>query len=79
MWQKRKSRDDTATLRPLTSEQRIAIAELCEQLAADPRDEIVNPVILSSGDREVEVAGVWLRYRLRPLTKEIVFLSVQPL
>jgi hypothetical protein len=51
---------------------------MCERLAADPRDEIVDPVILESGDREVEVAGVWLRYRLRPQTGEIVFLVVEP-
>jgi len=76
MWQKRKSPSFTPTLLPLTSEQRIAIAEMCERLAADPRDDIVNPVVLSDGDREVEVAGVWLRYRLRPRTKEIVFLRV---
>jgi hypothetical protein len=52
---------------------------MCERLAADPSDDLHNPVIIDRDTRDIEVAGVWLRYRLRPRTKEIVFLSVLPL
>jgi hypothetical protein len=77
MWQKRKSPEYTSTLLPLKPEQRIAIAALCERLAADPRDTIHNPIIVDRDTREIEIAGVWLRYRLRPQLRVIVFLSVE--
>ena len=76
MWRKLSTPEYNSSRFHLTPDQRIAVAELVSRLEADPSDEIFNPVIVDSNTREIEVAGVWVRYRLRPRTREIVFLRV---
>ena len=76
MWRKLSTPEYNRSRVHLTPAQRIAIAELVSRLQADPSDEIFNPVLVDRDTREVGVAGVWVRYRLRPRTKEMVFFTV---
>lgn len=73
MWRKRIGPDWIASLRLLTPDQRWAIQTLARQMEHDPTDAKMQPVILADGRREIEVAGVWVRYELRQREREIIF------
>jgi hypothetical protein len=79
MWRKLIGPDWNASLRLLTPDQRWAIQLLARQLERDPSDRTMRPVILADGRRELETAGVWVRYELRERTREIVFIKASKL
>ena len=58
----------------LTNEQRIAILELTETIAQDPYG--YEAIIYPNGDREVNVAGVWVRYRIADQKRAVIFLDI---
>ena len=65
-------------MKKLTSEQRIAVQELAAHLANNPNDDAWDPtpVVLDADTRELETAGVWIRYRVSG--GDIFFLRVTP-
>jgi hypothetical protein len=76
MWRKLVGPDWSVSLRSLTPEQRWAIQMLARQMERDPSDRTMKPVFLADGRREVETAGVWVRYELRAREREIPFIKV---
>lgn len=73
-WRNRAKQAFLSALSSLTHEQRIAIATLVNELATDPTR--VKAIHYPNSDREVEVAGVWLRYRFGATARVVTFLSV---
>ena len=73
-WRKVAKQAFLAALSSLTHDQRIAIAMLVNQLATDPTS--VKAINHPNGDKETEVAGVWLRYRIDARARIVTFLSV---
>jgi hypothetical protein len=74
MWQKRIGPDWIASLTLLTSDQRWAVQQLARRMERDPSDQAMRPMFLTGSLREIETAGVWVRYELREATREILFL-----
>lgn len=79
MWRKRIGPDWIASLRLLSPDQRWAIQLLAKQMEHDPTDQAIQPVVLADGRREIERAGVWVRYELRPREREIIFIKASKL
>jgi hypothetical protein len=79
MWRKLIGPEWNSSLRLLTPDQRLAIQALARQMERDPSDKILRPVLLADGRREVETAGVWVRYELRPRDREILFIKASRL
>jgi len=79
MWRKRIGPDWSASLHLLTPDQRWAIQRLARQMERDPSDSTLHPVLLADGKREVETAGVWVRYELKERAREILFLRASKL
>jgi hypothetical protein len=75
MWRKLIGPDWSVSLRSLTPEQRWAVQMLARRMEHDPSDHTLKPVFLADGRREVETAGVWVRYELRPRAREILFIK----
>lgn len=59
----------------LSANQRLEIQKQIEVIASNPNDPTLNPVVLDANTREVEVAGVWLRYRIDNTNKRVTFLQ----
>lgn len=59
----------------LSANQRLEIQKQIEVIAANPNEPALNPVVLDANTREVEVAGVWLRYRIDNTNKRVIFLQ----
>lgn len=78
MWQKFVGPNFYASMFRLTPEQRWAVQQLAQRMEQDARDEVWAPVILNNELRELNVAGVWLQYRLNVREKKIIFLRVIP-
>lgn len=73
-WRKDAKQAFLSALSSLTHEQRIAIATLVNELATDPAS--VKAINHPNGDKETEVAGVWVRYRIDARPRVVTFLSV---
>jgi hypothetical protein len=78
-WDKRAAFNFNAARPKLTSAQRIAIVGVTELLAQDPYGYRPQPVIHLNGEREIEVAGVWLRYRIDDRNRAVIFLDITKL
>ncbi len=59
----------------LTDKQRMAVQAQVAVIAADPYDKKLNPIHLDTNIREIEVAGIWLRYQIDERDKRVVFLQ----
>ncbi len=59
----------------LLAKQRLEIQKQIEMIAKEPHSPALHPVILDSNTREIEVAGVWLRYRVDDKGKRVIFLQ----
>lgn len=80
MWRKQAASKFFPSLKKLTSEQRATIHAIIDEIVQDP-DQYENqiypkPLTYPNGDREIEVAGVWLRYRIDRQEQTIVVLQV---
>jgi hypothetical protein len=75
-WDKRAAFNFNAARSKLTSAQRIAIVEVTELLAQDPYGYRPQPIIYPNGEREIEVAGLWLRYRIDDRNRAVIFLDL---
>ena len=73
-WRKDAKQAFLAALSSLAYDQRVAIAKLVNELAIDPAS--VKALNYPIGDREVEVAGIWVRYRVDARVRVVTFLSV---
>jgi hypothetical protein len=73
-WRKDAKQAFLAALSSLTHDRRVAIAKLVNELATDPSS--VKGINYPNGDRESEVTGVWVRYRVDARVRVITFLSV---
>jgi len=73
-WRKSAKQAFLSALSSLTHEQRIAIATLVNELATDPAS--VKAISYPNGDKESEVSGVWVRYRIDARARVVTFLSV---
>ena len=78
MWQKFVGPAFYPSMFRLTHDQRWAVQQLIARMEKDPRDDILDPVILDNELRELDVAGVWLQYKLNVQEKKITFIRVSP-
>ena len=79
MWRKFAGPSFHSSMFKLSANQRLEIQKQIEVIAADPHNASLNPVILDDDTREVEVAGVWLRYRVDDKEKRVIFLQASSL
>jgi hypothetical protein len=75
-WDKQAAFRFNAARSKLTRAQRLAILEVANLLAQDLYSYQPQPVIYPNGEREIEVAGVWLRYRLDDRQRTVTFLDI---
>jgi hypothetical protein len=75
MWRKFAGPDFYPSMFRLTPDQRLAVQKQIEIIATDPHNTALNPIILDSNTREIEVVSIWLRYRIDDNAKRIVFLK----
>ena len=78
MWRKFAGPLFHSSMFKLSANQRLEIQKQIEVITAAPHAPALNPVILDSNTRELEVAGVWLRYRIDDVGKRVIFLQTSP-
>ncbi len=76
-WRKLAAFKFNAARSALSSTQWVAILEATATIAIDPYSEKLKPIVHANGDREIEVAGVWLRYRIDPLNRAVIYLDAR--
>jgi hypothetical protein len=79
MWRKFAGPLFHSSMFKLSADQRLEIQKQIEFIAADPHNPSLNPIMLDDDTREVEVAGVWLRYRVDDKEKRVIFLQASSL
>jgi hypothetical protein len=77
MWTKKATPEYLRSLALLPSAKRVAVTELVARLCADPRDDLHDPLIIDSNTREIEIMGLWLRYRVHQRERMIAFLRLE--
>lgn len=75
MWRKFAGPLFHSSMFKLSANQRLEIQKQIEVIAADPQNPVLNPVMLDDNTREIEVAGVWLRYRIDSVGRRVIFLQ----
>lgn len=79
MWRKFAGPAFHASLFKLSPDQRLAIQAQIEVIASDPHKAALNPIILDDDTREIEIVGLWLRYRIDNKDKRVIFLQASSL
>jgi hypothetical protein len=73
-WRRQAAFSFIAARSRLTNEQRVAILALTATIAQDPYG--YEAIIYPNGDREGNVAGVWVRYRIDDQNRAVIFLDI---
>jgi hypothetical protein len=73
-WRREASHSFLAARHRLTHEQRVAILEITALIANDLYG--CNALVYPNGDREVNVAGLWTRYRINDQARAVSFLAI---
>lgn len=75
MWRKFAGPLFHSSMFKLSANQRLEIQKQIEVIAANLNEPTLNSVVLDANTREVEVAGIWLRYRIDNTNKRVIFLQ----
>jgi len=77
-WQKHAIPELWDSLRALTTQQWEMFDQAVGELERDPSDATWDPILYDNNEREIDYKGLWIRYQIRPATRDLVLLKVAP-
>jgi hypothetical protein len=77
-WRKHAVPELWDSLRLLSTKQWEVFDRAVGELELDPSDLRWDPIHYDNGEREIDYQGIWIRYKLKRDTRDLILLKVVP-